>query len=169
MKWIEPVVTDRALSDVTNKTSKGYFNIADWERIDNNARVAKALVDFLLSIDVSYGATITPDITTIPTVTNLNTLLTNIENLRIAIDAYPITGVVAIRNDWQAGPGQAAPDYEDANDWERNIDLIYNGIGDASGYSGWIPDSMSPVRRARANVAISGAGLTRNNGFRRYD
>jgi hypothetical protein len=169
MRYIEPIVTDRTISDVRNKTSKGYFNIADWERIDNNARAAKALVDFLLSISVSYGSTITPEITTIPTVANLNTLLTNIENLRLAVDAYEIAGVVPIKNDWQAGPGQPAPDYEDANNWERNIDLIYNNIGDETGYMDWVEDSLSPVRRARTGIATTGTGLTWNNGFRRYD
>lgn len=167
MRWIQPI-TDRALSDVVSKTSKGYFNVSDWERIDNNSRVAKALVDFLLSTSVAYGATISPEITTIPTVANLNTLLTNIENLRTAVNAYTITGIVTIKKDWLSGAGQPAPDYEDVNDWERNIDLIYNGIGDATGYSDWVTDSVSPVRRARAGMATSGVGLTRNNGFRRY-
>ena len=44
MAWVTPIV-DRALSDITGRTSKGFFNVADWERIDGNTAVIKAMLD----------------------------------------------------------------------------------------------------------------------------
>lgn len=167
MKYIE-AITDRTQTDITNKTAKAYFNIIDWRRIDNNSRVAKLLVDFILSINVTFNAVIEPTITTIPAVTDINELLENIESLRLSTIAYPITGVVEIKDDYAEGIGVTSPDFENANSWENNIHLIYCGIGTASGYTAWIPPSATPVRRARANVATCGAGATRQNYFRRY-
>ncbi len=166
MRYTIPI-TNRTASDVTNRTAKAFFNIADWQRIYNNTQVTKALVDFLLSISVTFDTLSAPTITTIPTVTQLNTLLANIERIRIAADPT-VTGLPEIKDDWTAGPGSPSPDYLDVNDWENVLDVIYNTIGMESGYTGWIPDSLTPVRRARAGISTSGRNLTYNNGFRRY-
>lgn len=166
MRYIEPI-KDRTITDVTSKTAKAFFNVADWQRIYNNTQITKALVDFLLSISVTFDTLTTPTITTIPTVAQLNTLLANIERIRLAVEPT-VTGLPIIKDDWEYGIGKESPDYLDANDWENVLDVIYNTIGIESGYTGWISDSGSPVRRARAGVATSGTGLTRNNYFRRY-
>lgn len=160
MKYTEPVY-DRVLSDVTNKTAKGYFNLADWIRIYGNAELIHALEEVILSNGLTFTEIATPTITTIPTVDDINTLLVNIETVRALFPTG--AGLVELKTDWG---GNASPTYKDVNDWERNIDLLLALI--IEGYSGWIPDSGSPVRRHRAGVAVSGVGLTRNNGFRRY-
>lgn len=166
MRYTEPI-KDRTATDITNKTAKAFFNIADWQRIYNNTQITKALVDFLLSINVTFDTLTTPTITTIPTVAQLNTLLANIERIRLAVEPT-VTGLSIIKDDWEYGFGKESPDYLNVNDWENVLDVIYNTIGAESGYTGWMPDSGSPVRRARAGVATSGTGLTRNNYFRRY-
>ncbi len=160
MKYTTPIY-DRILSDVTNKTAKGYFNLADWIRIYGNAKLIHALEEVILSSSLLFTEIATPTITTIPTVDNINNLLINIETIRALFPAG--VGLVDLKTDWG---GNASPTYKEVNDWERNIDLLLALIID--GYSGWIPDSGSPVRRHRAGVAVSGVGLTRNNGFRRY-
>ena len=167
-RYLTPVY-DRTLADVTAKTSKGYFNVADWTRIYGNAEVVKTLVDLVLSISVTFDTVPTPTVTTIPTVTQLNTLLANIERLRIAADLPPITGLVEVKDDWIAGYMSPAPNYADANTWERVLSIIYNNVGEDSGYTGWIPPAASPTRRARTGVAITGSGMDRNNGFRRNE
>ena len=166
MRYTTPI-TDRTAADVTNKTSKVYFNIADWLRVYNNTQVTKALVDFLLSTSVTFDTLSTPTTETIPTITEFNTLLANIERIRLAAEPT-VTGLSEIKDDWTAGPGAPSPDYLNANDWENVLDVIYNTIGTESGYTDWVEDSITPVRRARAGISTSGRGLMYNNGFRRY-
>ena len=166
MRYTEPI-TDRTQTDVTNKTSKAYFNIADWLRVYNNTQVTKALVDFLLSTSVTFDTLSTPTTETIPTITELNTLLANIERIRLAAEPT-VTGLSEIKDDWVAGAGYPSPDYQNVNDWENVLDVIYNTIGTESGYTDWVEDSLTPVRRARAGISTSGRGLMYNNGFRRY-
>jgi hypothetical protein len=185
-----PAIFDRTVEDITNKTFKAYLNVEDWRRIYNNSRVANALVAFLVNIDIAFDEISMPTTTTIPTVVELNTLLTNIGEIRIASGLPPITGLVEIKNDWLPGSSADSPTYVDVNDWERVIDIIFHSIGILVDYNriycgvpnvgqpsfwqhrfrqfNWVPVSESPVRRARTGIAATGAGLTWNNSFRRY-
>lgn len=188
MKIITPVY-DRTPSDVVDKTQKGYFNISDWERVANNSKIVNDLVVFLTQTAIEFDAITPPTISTIPSVDDLNILLANIERMRVSAGFPAIDGMVEIKDDWTAGSAADAPDYESANDWERVLDLILNTIGAMTEYTiycgvgsagqprfyqhrfrqfNWVVPATSPVRRARANVAGSGSGITRNNGFRRY-
>ena len=188
MRYTEPI-TDRAQSDIDNLTVKAFFNVADWQRIYNNAQVAKALLDFLFSINITFDTVTEPTIITIPTVTQLNTLLANIDRLRIESNLPAITELNEIASDWKEGSGAPSPDYLDANEWEQVIDLIFASVGKVPNYYiycgvasvgqirmyqhrwrlyTWIEESLSPVRRARTGIAKTGTGLTWNNGFRRY-
>lgn len=189
MKYITPVY-DRTALDVTNRTAKGFLNVADWQRVYNNAQVTKALVDFLLSISITFDTLTEPTITTIPTVSELNTLLANIDRIRINSALPAISGLVEIKDDWTAGSSADTPTYLDVNDWEQVLNVIFTMIGYSVEYIiycgvattgqprfyqhrwrmfGWVEPSATPVRRSRVNVATSGTGLTRTNGFRRYD
>lgn len=154
MPYITPV-TDRTYADVVNKTSKGYFNVADWTRIYGNAQYVNGL---LATIALSPFTTIaTPTITTIPSATNLNALLYNIELMRLALIAIGIDlGQPSLNYSWVAGVDQDAPDYMDANDWERSINLIYLFI------------NGNQPRHAITGKASTGQGLTRQHSFRRY-
>lgn len=186
-----PPVYDRTALDITNLTAKAFFNVADWVRVYNNALVVNELVEFLLSINITFDTVTTPTITTIPTVTQLNTLLANIERIRVAACLPAITGLTEVTAAWVAGNAEDSPTYLDANTWERVLDVIYNSIAASVEYqpycgvfavgqprfyqhrfrqfAAWIPNSAAPVRRARTGVASANAGLKRNNGFRRYD
>lgn len=160
MKYTTPIY-DRVLSDVSNKTSKGYFNVLDWVRVYGNAELIHALEEVILSNGITFNDVETPTINTILTLEDVNTLVSNIEAVRALFPSG--AGLVALKTDWG---GNQSPTYKEVNDWERNIDLLLALIID--GYTDWIPDAVSPVRRARADVTLCGAGLTRNNGFRRY-
>lgn len=186
-----PPIYDRTADDVDNKTAKAYLNVADWMRIYSNAQIVNAMVEFLLEINITFDAISTPTITTIPTVTQFNTLLANIERIRVAACLPAITGLSEIAADWQAGSSMDAPTYLDVNDWERVLDIIFSSVARAVDYQpycgvfavgqarfyqhrfrkfvAWVDPSDAPVRRARTGFAITGAGLTRADGFRGYD
>lgn len=190
MTYTQPVY-DRTLDDIENQTAKAFFNVADWMRIHRNTQIAGELMAFLLSVNISFDTVELPTITTIPTVAQLNTLLANIERVRVSTCLPEISGVAEITHNWQAGSSMSAPTYLNANEWERVLDMIYCSIARAVEYQpycgvfssgqarfyqhrfrqfpAWITSSIAPVRHARAGIAISGAGLTRANGFRRYE
>ena len=166
-RYIRPIY-DRTAIDITNKTAKAYFNIADWKRVYNNLGNAINLEEVIEGNGIVLPVIAEPTITTIPTVSIFNAMLLALEELRLNLIGYLPSLTTNIKHDWVAGSGSVAPDYKDVNLWEQTIDIIYNNIGAASGYTGWVADSGSPVRRNRSGVAISGAGLTRNNGFVKY-
>ncbi|MDD2921480.1 MAG: hypothetical protein PHQ36_04270, partial [Anaerolineales bacterium] len=91
MKYITPI-TDRTVEDIANKTAKAFFNVLDWHRIHNNTQVTKALMDFLYSISVPQESLIEPTIVTVPTIAELNSLLKNIEEIRIHSNLPAISG-----------------------------------------------------------------------------
>ena len=160
MKYTTPIY-DRTFLDVKNRTSKGYFNFVDWLRVYSNAELLRALEIVIYNEGLAYVNVNAPDKNVIPTATEINGILINIELIRDFIDA---TGTVTLKTDWG---GVDSPKYNHVNDWERNMDLLLAQM--IEGYTDWVSDSVTPVRRARTDVAICGAGLTRNNGFRRYD
>lgn len=124
----ETPVTDRALSDITNRTSKGFFNIADWIRIFNNARLAIDVANINGGESFSWDHIAEPTITSIPSVTDFNTLLENIELARQGL-ASPLAPT-AIKYDWEAGVNKDTFKYTHVNTWERIIDVLwvaYNG------------------------------------------
>ncbi|MBV5322625.1 MAG: hypothetical protein JZU60_02170 [Ilumatobacteraceae bacterium] len=189
MKYVTPVF-DRTLDDITNRTTKAFFNIADWTRISGNAEAVNILVNFLSKTSIVFNPVTNQLITSIPTAAELNTLLANIERIRVTCSLPAITGLVEIKDDWVAGRTADAPDYETVNDWERVLDIllsaniesadyrVYCGVSNAGQprfyqhqfrQYAFVQPSSSPVRRSRTQNAIAGAGLTRNNGFRRYE
>lgn len=190
MKYI-PGITDRTELDVSGRTAKAFINVVDWVRIYNNAKIASLIVSFLIDQEIQFDAVETPVITKIPYVADLNKLLGNIERARAAAGLPAIPGLVEIKDDWLSGSAPATPTYLDANDWEKVIEVIFNSFAAsldfrvycgvaATGqtrfyqnrwrvYPNWVQDSLTPVRRNRSGISISGAGLTRNNLGRRYD
>jgi hypothetical protein len=188
MKYINPIF-DRTADDVTNKTAKAYFNLVDWLRVYNNAEVINIIISFLLRMDITFNAVGTPSIATIPSVTDLNTLLANIERIRATRNLPEITGLAEIKANWGSGSASISPDYLDANFWEFAIDKLLDAVPSLIEYTvycgvatagqlpfyqkhfrqfQWVRDAESPVRRARTGTSTCGTGLTRNNLFRRY-
>jgi hypothetical protein len=183
-------VTDRAAADITGRTAKAFINMVDWARIYSNAQFIHTLLETISGYGVTFNAITAWTVTTIPTVAEFNILLANIERLRLASNLPAITGFTEIKDDWIAGTAAESPDYVDANLWEFVIDTIYHGVYRATAYGiycgvatagqirfyqhrwreypDWVPDAGSPTRKARAGIAIAGAGMMRNNKFRRY-
>ncbi len=122
----DTAVTDRDAADIAAQNSKAFFNVADWTRIDGNTSEANSALDTALGWSVSLATLPTPTTATIPTVTELNALLVNIELLRSALSAY-ITDAdfIEIKDDWLAGQSEIAPNYINVNQWERVTDIIY--------------------------------------------
>jgi hypothetical protein len=189
MPYILPI-TDRAQSDIDNETSKGYFNISDWERIHGNTETAKILISILLNTTITQNIITHPVITTIPTVAEINLFIQNINLVRTGSGMPAITGIETLKEDWQAGRSAGAPTFAVVNSWERVLDVVYNAVVRSVDYAiycgvaaagqprfyqnrwrtyAWILPSETPVRRARTGIATTGSNLTRTNNFRRYE
>ncbi len=131
MSYTTPV-TDRTYADIAARNSKAYFNVADWTRIKNNELVTRNLAEILLSISVT--ATMIAEVTTasIPTVSTVNALLTNIENLRLAVAGLSIAGTsTEIKDDWATGMAVVSPTFADVNLWESTLHAIWTYINGA--------------------------------------
>ena len=120
-------IFDRTATDITNKTSKAYFNVADWERVYGNSQVTSSLAEIMLDTAIDFDLLAAPTVTTVPNVTDFNMFLTNIETLRAAVQSESIPGTgSAIKTDWVAGASEPSPSYINANLWESTIDAIWN-------------------------------------------
>jgi len=185
-KYSTPIF-DRTALDITNKTVKAFFNVLDWCRIYDNTKVLHALMSVLLDLDPVFTPLTVPTRLSFPTAAQINALVENIENIRLASGLPAIEGLVELRTDWTSSQ---TPDYIAVNSWERDIHLLYNNLARAAEYTIycgvaavgqtriyqhqwrtylWVPGSISPVRLARTGIASCGAELTRNNYWRRYD
>jgi hypothetical protein len=133
MSWITPII-DRILSDITTPTSKGYFNIADWSRINGNITVIDNILDAAGYYDISLNSLTPPDITTIPWAGDINDLIENIEILRIRSGLPANLGLTVLAYDYIGGANEIAPDYNDVNDWENNLLIIYEALPKAIDY-----------------------------------
>jgi len=189
-KFITPIY-DRTSTDISTETSKAYFNVVDWVRIYGNAEILHSLIEYLLGIGVDFTEVESPTIYTINTsIGKINDLAENIENIRANCGLPAALGLVELFTSWTDGQSGQTPGYEDVNDWERDLSIIfanlansveytvYCGVASAGQprfyqhrwrqYAGWVPPSETPVRRPRTNNAICGSGIMRQNGFRRY-
>ncbi len=143
-----PAIFDRTADDVTNGASKAFLNVVDFSRIYSNALYINGLISANLGISITFNAVPTKTITSIITATELNTLLANTERMRqvIAPTLQPIQSI------WRTG-NNPSPTYLDVNLWERTLSAMY---------------AYFQCRNSHTGVAITNAGLTRNNGFRTY-
>lgn len=150
-------ITDRVLTDVTNLTSKGYFNVADWSRIEGNVYFVRDELQTSATVIITlYGSASTPTIISIFDITIFNTLLQNINLLREkAIEAYPFIS---------GSPGLitipylvTAFNYVSVNQWETVIDIIHTEL---------LRIAASRFRFPRTGVAAANTELTWNNRFR---
>lgn len=180
-------ITDRTLTDITTKTAKAFFNVADWVRIYGNAEIINAIVSELNGA-ITFDAITEPTVTRIPTVADINILLANIERIRINSGLPAIDGLVSIKHDWLEGSAADAPDYLDVNTWEKVLDIIFKSVLLSTGYRVYcgvanvgqprlyqhrwrtwtIETSALPFRSPRTGIAVTGASIKQNNSFRRY-
>lgn len=154
-----PGIFDRTQTDIDTRTNKAFFNVADWDRIEDNAIAVREVLVNQFGILVTFtGTTSAPAITSIPDVDDFNRLLENIEQLRqAALSVMPALTASAVTHDWVAGVAQDAPDYTDVNHWEEVIDIINNLL-----------DIYVDLvfRYPRCGIAMANSGLTWNNRFR---
>lgn len=123
MTWVT-LIYDRTSDDVITHTSKGFFNVVDWVRINGNSLHLEALANLLFDVNISLTSLTTPTITTIPSVADLNSFIANIETLRTGA-AIPLNGgLVDLSTPYLSGQNVIAPDYIAVNNWESNLQLI---------------------------------------------
>lgn len=127
-------VTDRAQSDITNRTSKAFLNTSDWTRIYENSKLVNSLAAVLLNTIIAFNQVLTvPTTTSFPTVTDYDTMLNNIEVLRLAVAAEAIAGTTTeIKDDYIAGASQETFNYTDVNLWESTLNVIWVHFSGAS-------------------------------------
>ena len=152
MAWVTPV-TDRAQSDIDNRTSKAFLNTTDWTRIYGNVEVVNDLVEGLLGLTIIFDTIATPTGTTIPTITDLNKLTGNIERVRLI--ALVAGTEHHIKDDWEAGADKQAPNFRNVNLWENTLLLIYTAY-----------NAGATTRRPVTGVAASGRSYTLNHKWR---
>lgn len=159
MVYTTPVY-DRTIADVLAENSKAYINITDWARIYANADAVNDLFT-AVGISITFNTLSQPATSDIPTNSDINTLLGNIEAMRLWIATYASDRItdplfVEIKDDWSNGVSADAPDYTHANSWEKVLDLMYNEV------SNWTKGD----RQAVCGIAVCGSGLTRQNSWR---
>lgn len=133
MPWVSPIF-DRTITDINNRTSKGFFNIADWTRINGNTAEIKALVLSILGVTIATATLTAPTTSTHPAAADINALIGNIELVRAGACLPVAIGLVDLKQDYQAGNGAIAPNYVDVNNWERNLNLIYTLLPNVADY-----------------------------------
>lgn len=129
-------VTDRAQSDVAAQNSKAYLNTSDWTRIYDNALYVNGMFFDILYIPITFDTISAPTTATVTTKTMLNTLLANIERMRLYAATHYSAHItdplfVEIKDDWDEGHTASAPDFTHVNSWEKVLDIMYHAIGDA--------------------------------------
>lgn len=118
-------VTDRTAADIAARNSKAFFNVATWTRIYGNAELVIGLA-WAAGYDAEWQPiTTTPTITSIPAVTDFNTLTENIETFRGVMNSFVSDIDSPIKYDYIAGASQQTFDYTDVNLWELTLDLIW--------------------------------------------
>lgn len=186
MPWITSV-TDRTITDIETLTDKAFFNVVDWIRINTNTTYVRTLINVLRSLNVPYNTVVEPSIVTRPTMTELNQFIENIDILRVLSGLPVASGIVALRTNYSDTISAISPDYEDVNDWERDLQLIkdltiaistyivFCGVSNIGQPRFWqarfrnmFVASVTNVRRLRVGVGQTGTGLMRQNNFRRY-
>lgn len=186
--WQTPI-TDRVASDITNRTAKAFFNVADWLRVYGNSEIVNALTNVYLALSIPFTELTEPTVTTFPTAAEINSLIENIDLCRAAACLPSALGVETLDYAYTEGAGGTVPDYTDVNAWEADLALVREYLATAVDYRvycgvagcgqprfyqnrwrryPWTPTSPTQPRRPRCSVATCGASLTRQNGFRRY-
>lgn len=187
MPFITPI-TDRTITDDLDGTDKSFFNVVDWIRIYGNTAYVRALMVVLRGINVDYEALAEPTTAVFPSADDMNAFIQNIENIRTASGLGTSGGLKVLKADYEAIENSEVPDFEDVNDWERNLSrlksltiavsvyLVFCGVAGCGQARHWqnryrnffIQPVNNPVRRPLAGVAECGSGMTRQHGFRRY-
>jgi hypothetical protein len=134
--WQTPI-TDRAEIDVINKTSKGYYNYTDPNRVDNNTRYLEEYVEANIGYTITLSAYTTSTVSTLPTVAQINGLEANINAVRDGL-GYDPADWITLNEDWEAEVNDEFL-YTNANNLEQNLLTLkenFEDIFDAFRYCG---------------------------------
>lgn len=121
-------ITDRKNADIIARNSKAFFNVADWTRVYGNSLEVNTLLATNI-YTLSFDTLTTPTAADIPTVSEINIMLANIERMRLWASIYLRDYItdplfVEIKDDWIAGQSNTAPNYINVNSWEKVLDLL---------------------------------------------
>lgn len=91
--WTDPIY-DRTATDVTNETDKGFLNVADAQRIDDNCDALATLLDVTITGHAAW---------TVSDTLKSPRIITNVQDLRDAYHVRTTTPAVpaAPLNTWQ--------------------------------------------------------------------
>jgi hypothetical protein len=126
--WI--AVTDRTAADLTARTARAFWNVADWQRVTANTATVHTQAEALTETTIAQTSVTEPDITTIPSADDINDLVSNIDALRAASGL----GLAALDHAYEAGIAASAPDYTDANAWESTLTQIHTLLPRSAAY-----------------------------------
>jgi len=123
-------IKDRTIQDVINRASKAHFNISDWTRILNNAKLVNGLIEALTNTSVDFFMIFyNPTTRTIADFLQFNGLFRNIEEIRQIANIENVAGVkTPVKYDYIGG--NFTFNYVIANYIEFLLDAIwlhYNG------------------------------------------
>ncbi|MDU7339015.1 MAG: hypothetical protein E7L17_12980 [Clostridium sp.] len=108
MAWITPIY-DRAQSDIDNKTSKGYYNASDLNRIEQNS----AYLAGVFGVTISTRAWSRTDF---PTPGEFERILSNLNTLQAAYFVYQTT---------PSTPQNPVNEFHKANNIEQILHDLY--------------------------------------------
>lgn len=159
------------VTPVKNHSAASYFNVADWTRIYGNAQLMNSLVAIKLNKVILFNAVAVPTTSTNPSsiLSMVNTLCANLERTRLEMVAL-IPTLTEIKDDWVAGPAEQAPDYSHVNQWETEIDSMwdyYSGdslevnktlTGDLIVPTGTVAIYVDSINTNGYNIDIQGTG-----------
>jgi hypothetical protein len=135
MAWTTPV---------TDWESSDYFNVADFDSIEDNALHVNGLFVSELGYSISSAAVTGPTTSTIgdeDALYQLNTLLENIERMRswtaLYLSEYLAGTLPMINTNWEIGNDVPSPNYNSANSWENTLLIMYNILNT------WTPPTLS--------------------------
>ncbi|MBU5677783.1 hypothetical protein KQI88_15295 [Alkaliphilus sp. MSJ-5] len=112
--WLEPK---------TDWNKDDYYNAKDLNRVENNTLELTKILKQELGINVELGPVITDrDYNSIEFVDSLNRIERNIEAIRLNL-VTPV-GYEDMR-EWSNQPTLQSFDFNDANRYERNLELLY--------------------------------------------
>jgi hypothetical protein len=121
------------VTPVTNRTqaAPGYWNVADWTRVYGNSNIVRNLTAIMLDTPIAFNfLSLSLSITSFPQMSDFNTMLGNIEAVRLAVAGESIPGTeTEIKDDWIAGLKNTQWDWEDVNLWESTLDVIWQYYG----------------------------------------
>ena len=124
-------ITDRDQADITAQNSKAFFNVADWVRVyGNSLEVNTLLTSNIYPVDFDTLSTpITSDIPSADDTHPINTMLANIERMRLWASIYLSSYItdsdfVEIKDDWLSGQSNPAPNFTHVNSWEKVLDIL---------------------------------------------